>query len=79
MFSNQIYMSIDITYYGNCRPVCTFVQSVDDGELEAQKLPLDQARKLLWELMLTGAKKEIRVNWYDPHIQTVRAYVFLTH
>ena len=74
---NGIYISARITEYGNGDVTCTLTQSVDDGPLETQYISLDKARKLIWELVLAGGKREISINRLDRDIVTRTAYIFL--
>ena len=73
----EIYMHVTITEYGTGRISCRFTQSIDDGPLEITEITLDKARKLMWELVLAGGKREININRYDRDIVTRSAYIFL--
>ena len=72
-------MSISIVEYGIGEPECVFVQQVDDEEMEVHKLAKDKALKLMWELVLAGAKKTVQINQFDRHINRREAYIFLDH
>ena len=73
----EIYISVDITEYGNGNTVCFLSQQVDDGELEMTRLDPLHASKLMWELVLAGGKRNVRINSLDRDIVTREAYVFL--
>lgn len=75
--AKEIYISVDITEYGNGNMNCYLTQQVDDGELEMTKLELDHARKLMWELKLAGGHKTVRVNTLDRDIVSREVYIFL--
>jgi len=67
----ELYIAIDITYYGKAdRYDCYLSQSVDDEGLTMEKLPLNKALKLMWELKLAGGTKEVRINRLNPSIVT---------
>ena len=74
---NEIYINIRITEYGNGNASCFLVQSVDDGPLEITPITIDKARKLMWELVLAGGKREVSINRLDRDIVTRTAYIFL--
>lgn len=74
---NEIYISVRITEYGNGNTTCTLTQSVDNEPLESQYISLDKARKLIWELVLAGGKREVSINRLDRDIVTRTAYIFL--
>ena len=73
----EIYMHVTITEYGTGRIDCRFTQSIDGSPLEINEIPLEKARKLMWELVLAGGKREININRYDRDIVTRCAYIFL--
>ena len=56
---------------------CYLTQQVDDGELEMTKLDLDHARKLMWELVLAGGRKQVRINTLNRDIVSREVYIFL--
>ena len=73
----EIYISVRITEYGNGKMTCILSQSVDDNPLECTPIDLDKARKLMWELVLAGGKREVSINRLDRDIITRGAYIFL--
>lgn len=73
----EIYISIDITDFGDGYVRCEMLQSVDDGPLEATKLDINKAHKLIWELVLAGGKRSYRTNYLDRTIVNQSAYIFL--
>ena len=75
--NNEIYISLRITEYGNGKMTCILSQSVGDEPLECTPISLDKARKLMWELVLAGGKREVTINRLDQHIVTRGAYIFL--
>lgn len=75
----DIYMNASIIDFGNGNIRCSFDQSIGDGELESRELTKDEALRLIWELVLAGGKREVRVNRYDRDIVTVSAAVILEH
>lgn len=75
--AKEIYIAVDITEYGNGSMNCYLTQQVDDGELEMTKLELDHARKLMWELVLAGGKKQVRINTLNRDIVSREVYIFL--
>ena len=75
--TKEIYISVDITEYGNGNIDCFLNQQVDDGELEMTRIDINRARKLMWELVLAGGRKSVRVNSLDRDIVCREAYIFL--
>ena len=73
----EIYISVRITDFGNGSQTCALAQSVDDGPLESEYISLDKARKLMWELVLAGGKREVSISRLDRDIVTRSAYIFL--
>ena len=65
-------MSVDITYYDHgLESDCGFYEILDGGECHSRKLSLEEARKLAWELMLAGGRREFNSNYLVPHIHNV--------
>ena len=75
--NKEIYISVSITDFGNGRTECFLNQSVNDEPLDMQPISLDKARKLMWELVLAGGKKSMKVNRFNHHITMKDAYIFL--
>lgn len=73
----EIYVAVRITEYGNGYSTCTLSQSVGDEPLDTQFIDINKARKLMWELVLAGGKREVRINRIDRDIITRCAYIFL--
>lgn len=67
---NSIFMSVDITTYGidSMKPICTFSEIVDGGEVMIRHISYEQALRLMWELVLAGGEKTMEVSRYDPTI-----------
>ena len=74
---NEIYMNVSITYYGDNYISCFFSESINDEPLRITEIELDKARKLMWELVLAGGRKTVRVNSLDRSIVRQDAYIFL--
>jgi len=77
--NKNIYISVDITDYGNGFINCVLLQSIDDGELERTQLDENHANKLMWELVKAGGKRSYRSNYLDPTIVYHGAYLFLPY
>ena len=75
--AKEIYISVDITEYGNGNIDCFLCQQVDDGELEMERIDQARACKLMWELVLAGGRRSVRVNSLDRNIVCREAYIFL--
>lgn len=72
-----VFMSVDITYYGpGLTPMCRFYEILNDEPCTSRKLSLEEAHRLMWELVLAGATKEYHSNQYDPSIHTVSAQYY---
>lgn len=74
---NEIYMSVSITDFGNGRVKCIFSESINDEPIRMRYIDFNKARKLMWELVLAGGKRSVRVNPLDRDIVTSNAYIFL--
>lgn len=74
---NEIYMSVSITNFGNGRIECIFSESINDEPIRLKHIDFNKARKLMWELVLAGGKRSVRVNPLDRDIVTSNAYIFL--
>ena len=75
--NKEIYICVTITDYSSGNTECFLNQSINDGPLEMQRISLDKARKLMWELKLAGGTKHMSVNRYNPRITTRDTYIFL--
>lgn len=75
--TKEIYINVSILDYGNGIVDCHMAQQVDDGELEITKLDLNHARKLMWEVVLAGGRRDVRINSLDRNIVCRDAYIFL--
>ncbi len=73
----EIYISVEIVDFGNGDVRCDMLQSVDDGPLEATKLDINKAHKLIWELVLAGGKRSYSTNYFNRKIVHQSAYIFL--
>jgi len=58
---------------------CTLYQIVDGGKLEASKLDMDTALRMMWELKLAGAEKAVKVHPYNTHIVTREITFYTRH
>lgn len=76
---NEIYMNVSIAEYGNGHIDCKFSESINDEELRTKDITLDKARRLMWELVLAGGRKELVINRYDRNIVTRNVYIFLAN
>lgn len=83
----HVYMSISITFYPVSRiapyrslqPDCTFYQRVDDGEMTSEKLPLEKALRMQWELMKAGAERAYHSNMFNNAISQVDVDYWACH
>lgn len=75
--AKEIYISVGITEYGNGNIDCSLCQQVDDGELDVKQIDQLRACKLMWELVLAGGHRNVRVNYLDRNIVCRSAYIFL--
>ena len=68
----KTYLSITITYYATKRPVHEVYYYRDDGIHPAvatwDKLTVDEANRLMWELVKLGGKNSYRVNMFNNAI-----------
>lgn len=69
-----VYMNVSITLYPNCEPDCYYWERLDDQPATFRKLTLDEARRMQWELVKAGAKREFRPNFLDNAISKVEVY-----
>lgn len=74
---NEIYINISIIEYGNGRMDCLYTEQVNDEPMTIKPIDLDRARRLMWELVLAGGKRTVRVNRLDRSIVSRDAYIFL--
>lgn len=77
MSTNNIYIAVRITDYGNGSVHCSMSQSVNDEPLNIVKLTKAHAQKLQWELVLAGGKRTVTVNSLDRSIVSADTYIFL--
>ena len=75
--AKEIYINVSITEFGSGNIDCFLTQQVDDEEMEMERIDLDRARKLMWELKLAGGTKTVHVNSLDRHIVSRDVYIFL--
>ena len=76
---NEIYMNVSITEYDNKCIDCKFSESINDEPLKITDITLDKARRLMWELVLAGGKRDVSVNRYNRDIVTRSAYIFMAN
>lgn len=74
---NEIYMNVSITDFGNGNVKCIFSESINDAPIKLRYIDINKARKLMWELVLAGGKRSVRINSLDRDIVTSSAYIFL--
>lgn len=81
MEMKHIYMSLSITDYNSpfLGTECRFWEAVDGGEMTCRKLPLQEARKLMWELVLAGGEKKLSINYLNPKINTREVTYWMCH
>lgn len=70
-------MNVSIVDFGNGTVEGRYYECVGDNEIETKELPLDKAKRLMWELVLAGGVRSVRVSRYDRHMVTSEAYIFL--
>lgn len=72
-------MSVSITHFGNGHTACYFYEAIGDEPLTSTQVDLQHAQRLMWELVLAGAKRSTRVNSLDPSICSADTYIFLPY
>lgn len=70
-------MNVSIVDFGNGKIEGRYYESIGDNEIETKELPLDKAKRLMWELVLAGGVRSVRVSRYDRNMVTSEAYIFL--
>ena len=70
-------MNVSITYFGNGTVEGRYYESIGDNEIESKEIPLDTAKRLIWELVLAGGVRSVNINRFDRNIVTSQAYIFL--
>ena len=70
-------MNVSIVEFGNNEVECIFAQQIDDGPLEWERIPLEKALRMQWELVLAGGVRNVSVNRLDRHIVFRDTYIFL--
>lgn len=73
----ELWMNVSIVDFGNGNIEGRYYECVGDNEIETKELPLDKAKRLMWELVLAGGVRSVRVSRYDRHMITSEAYIFL--
>ena len=73
----ELWIDISITDFGNGTIEGCYCECIGDGEIEMKTIPLDKAKRLIWELVLAGGVRHVRINQFDRHIVTAEAYIFL--
>lgn len=70
----KTYLSISITYYGGKYPIAPTVhyfRAKGDYHISTQdKLTVDEANRMMWELVRIGGKNTYESNSYDSAICT---------
>ena len=74
---DEIWMNISITYYGNGTIDCRYYECIGNAPVEMKKISLDDARRMMWELVLAGGKRSYRTNYLDRSIVSSEVYIFL--
>ena len=75
---NQIYIYVYTTTYGKgYRKISRLVQDDGEGKLVSKDIEEQKALKLMWEVVLAGGTREVEINYRNPHIVTVGAYLLL--
>lgn len=73
----EIWMNISITNYGNGNIDCRYYESIGDAPVEMKKISLNDARRMMWELVLAGGVRSYRTNYLDRSIVSSEVYIFL--
>lgn len=73
----ELWMNVSIVDFGNGKIEGRYYESVSDNEIATKELPLNKAKRLMWELVLAGGVRSVRVSRYDRHMVTSEAYIFL--
>lgn len=73
----ELWMNVSIVDFGNGKIEGRYYESVGDNEIETKELPLDKAKRLMWELVLAGGVRSVHVSRYDRRMVTSEAYIFL--
>lgn len=76
-----IYMSLSILYFNDPRiqPECVLYEKVDDQKMTRKEMKLHNAQLLMWDLVLSGAKRTVSSNMFDPTISTVNVTLWMRH
>ena len=72
----EVYINVTINYCGTYKSA-RLVQSIDDGPLYIKQIPLEKAKKLIWELKLAGGEREVYVSPKNRNTCIVSGYIFL--
>ena len=75
--ANDIYISVTILDFGNGDYHATLNQAIGDNPVEVTKLDINHAKRLMWELVLAGGKREYKSNMYDHSLTNTHTYLFL--
>ena len=74
---NEIWMHVHILYYKGKVSDCFYSESVGETDPEITNISLDKARQLMWELVLAGADREVRINRKDRDIVSVDTFILM--
>ena len=74
---NEIWVNVSITDYGNGTIDCRYCERIGDAPIESKGININDARRMMWELVLAGGQRNYRTNLFDRSIIYSEAYIFL--
>ena len=75
----EIWINVEIDYNKHGILNCNLCQQVGDEEMTIEPLPLQDAKRMMWELKLAGGTHEVIVNRFDRYIVTTRTWLILPY
>jgi len=73
----EIWINVSITDYGNGTIDCRYCESIGDGPIEGKDISINDARRMMWELVLAGGQRSYHTNIFDRSIVSSEVYIFL--